>query len=234
MDRFRLAEWMRHPEEMEYEELQELESLVERYPYFQVVRMLYLKALYVQKSLRFPRELAKGTVHITDRKQLLRYLNLQEEDFYAVPAEPVRVPEAETPVAPPVMPEPVAAPAPVRKTVARTLDLNLDEEDEPLTAEMPRRRTEKPREELIEDFIRSGKKMPKLTDMPTDMRDLSKENPYPKEELFSETLAKIYMRQKLYDKAIATYQKLSLKYPEKSIYFANRIQEIRANINNLK
>ncbi len=135
MDRFRLAEWMRHPEEMEYEELQELESLVERYPYFQVVRMLYLKALYVQKSLRFPRELAKGTVHITDRKQLLRYLNLQEEDFYAVPAEPVRVPEAETPVAPPVIPEPVAAPAPVRKTVARTLDLNLDEEDEPLTAE---------------------------------------------------------------------------------------------------
>ena len=118
MDRFRLAEWMRHPEEMEYEELQELESLVERYPYFQMVRMLYLKALYVQKSLRFPRELAKGTVHITDRKQLLRYLNLQEEDFYAVPAEPVRVPERPVMAAVPPLPavkapSAVIVPAPV-------------------------------------------------------------------------------------------------------------------------
>ena len=225
MDRFRLTEWMRHPEEMEYEELQELESLVRRYPYFQVVRMLYLKALYVQKSLRFPRELAKGTVHITDRKQLLRYLNLQEEDFYAVPVEPSVVPDA--------APEPAAPLA--RKPAAMTLDLNLDEEEPERTMkETPTRRTEKPREELIEDFIRSGRKMPKLTDMPTDMRDLSKDNPYSKEDLFSETLAKIYLRQKLYDKAMATYQKLSLKYPEKSIYFANRIQEIRENINNLK
>lgn len=46
------------------------------------------------------------------------------------------------------------------------------------------------------------------------------------DELITETLAMIYYDQKKYDKAIEAFQKLSLKYPEKSVYFAGRIEEI--------
>jgi hypothetical protein len=46
------------------------------------------------------------------------------------------------------------------------------------------------------------------------------------DELITETLASIYFQQKNYEKAKESYQKLSLKYPEKSIYFAARIEEI--------
>jgi tetratricopeptide (TPR) repeat protein len=46
------------------------------------------------------------------------------------------------------------------------------------------------------------------------------------EELVTETLAMIYFEQKKYDKALEAFNKLSLKYPEKSVYFATRIEEI--------
>ena len=41
------------------------------------------------------------------------------------------------------------------------------------------------------------------------------------------TLAKVYLDQKRYKKAIQAYKILSLKYPEKSSFFATRIKEAR-------
>lgn len=51
------------------------------------------------------------------------------------------------------------------------------------------------------------------------------------EEFFSETLAKIYINQAHYDKALLTYEKLFLKYPEKSVYFASQIKKVKELIN---
>ena len=52
------------------------------------------------------------------------------------------------------------------------------------------------------------------------------------DELITETLANIYFEQKNFDKALNAYEKLSLKYPEKSVYFASRIEEIE-NLKNI-
>ncbi|WP_319482357.1 tetratricopeptide repeat protein [uncultured Draconibacterium sp.] len=52
------------------------------------------------------------------------------------------------------------------------------------------------------------------------------------DELVTETLASIYFQQNNFDKALDAYKKLSLKYPEKSVYFAGRIEEIELLKNN--
>ncbi len=88
--------------------------------------------------------------------------------------------------------------------------------------------------DLIEKFIIEEPTIPRGNLDQIDDRDLSEESSIEKEDLFSETLAKIYIKQKLYEKAITTYIKLSLKYPEKSVYFAHRIEKIKEKINNNK
>ena len=45
-------------------------------------------------------------------------------------------------------------------------------------------------------------------------------------EMVSEALAEVYARQGLYDEAIRIYRRLSLKFPEKSVYFADIIEQI--------
>lgn len=54
------------------------------------------------------------------------------------------------------------------------------------------------------------------------------------DDTFTETLAKIYIKQKRYDKAVEIFRSLSLKYPEKNVYFADQIRYLEKLIYNIK
>ncbi len=84
---------------------------------------------------------------------------------------------------------------------------------------------------LIDKFIETNPRIvPRAENIKNE--DISKESVKENEGFFTDTLAQIYIKQGHYAKAIFAYEKLSLKYPEKSAYFAGQISEIKKLINN--
>ena len=98
-----------------------------------------------------------------------------------------------------------------------------DSTDEDIDFPLEKDVLKKKKFELIDRFIESN---PKIipTKNPTSKVDMSESIKLDKEELMTETLAKVYLEQKKYKKAIQAYKILSLKYPEKSGFFADRIK----------
>jgi len=64
-----------------------------------------------------------------------------------------------------------------------------------------------------------------------DNENKAKKSAEDQDEMVTETLARIYSDQMLYHKAINTYKKLMLKFPEKSRYFADQIEQLERKIN---
>ena len=78
---------------------------------------------------------------------------------------------------------------------------------------------------LIDKFIENNPKIPPINKDATAV--FSEPVIEDKSYLMTETLAKVYLEQKKYSRAIQAYEILILKYPEKSIFFADRISDIK-------
>jgi hypothetical protein len=83
---------------------------------------------------------------------------------------------------------------------------------------------------IIDSFIKNDPQITPPNAEQIDNENKAKKSAEDQNDLVSETLANIYIEQMLYDKAIDTYEKLSLKFPEKSRYFADLIQSIEKKI----
>lgn len=85
-------------------------------------------------------------------------------------------------------------------------------------------------DEIIESFIKNEPQIRPPKPEQINNENKAKKSAEDNYDLVSETLASIYIEQMLYHKAIDTYEKLSLKFPEKSRYFADLIQSLEKKI----
>jgi hypothetical protein len=85
---------------------------------------------------------------------------------------------------------------------------------------------------LIEQFLNNEPGVIKADKKTSLEGDVSVGSVQEDDSFITDTLARIYVKQGLHAKAIYAYERLSLKYPEKSAYFAAQIEKIK-NISNI-
>lgn len=248
----RLQEWIQHPELLDKESLYELRKMLARYPYFQVARLLYLKNLYLLHDASFRDELRKSALFIADLSVLFYYIE-GEQFIISQEQKPNESNDAESSSSDRTLDlidrfladMPASTDDKLLPTVETSVDYtSILEQETP--AETPQAVPLKG-QELIDNFIEmsetsaerllpeaeeaeqgkaESEKMPeKTTSEPEEEVD--------EESYFTETLAKIYVKQQRYDKALEIIKKLNLKYPKKNAYFADQIRFLEKLIINV-
>lgn len=225
----------------------ELKQMVDDFPYFHAVRMLYLKNLAMLDDVRLGKELKRMAVFVPDRMRLFTLIedvknNKYRREEHKPPADK-RVETDETMnLIDKILSEnilPVPPPA-VALDYVNWLEANV--------VDLPTEKTvgnRLRRQELIDAFMENENKQRRSRLKPVDTtvneeidsedenitRSESAEKMSLDDSYFTETLARVYISQKRYDKALEIIRVLSLKYPEKNIYFADQIRYLKKIIN---
>jgi len=241
-----LQDWIQHPEKLDRDTLYQLRTSMERYPYFPSLRLLFLKNLYLLHDDSFGNELRKSAIYVADRRVLFQLI---EGERYAYPDEKEEQ-ISETSEEPgldrtlslidhflEVKPREVKKPAePVNYATDYISYLMKQEEESPVQniGGKPQSHSD----QLLDEFINSDHGELKL--LPESLEN-DNEPVGPKldendddEGCFTETLARIYIKQKRYEKALEIIRKLYLKNPKKNTYFADQIRFLEKLIINAK
>jgi tetratricopeptide (TPR) repeat protein len=258
-----ISNWMDNPSLLTEFTLEELSVAVSQYPYFQPIRFLYLKNLYLTRSEIFIEELEKTAIFVSDRRKLFYYLAVVEGlwndvfEYYAQQKSEFEKVEATDTIslidsflldyAPEMLHEKPQRPTHhAAKIAIATQDYAslLDEEGSVLSSAADLKEIVKLKHhDLIDEFISYAGDGEAMRQQLTAAINASETNDnwleeemdvLNDEDLLTESLAKIYIKQKRYYKAIEIIRKLSLKYPEKSIYFADQIRFLEKLITNIK
>ncbi len=232
------------------EQTNEMEGIIQLYPYFQVAHLLRLKGLKKQHSFNYNKSLKTTAAHTTNRTVLFDFitsdtLDIERQDLkHQKVLQETEIVDAE--IIEQISTTTVEPPAIVKKPVLESLQigepLDFDKSEMhsfnewlQLTSYKPIERTSVPKEninpdksknfELIDQFIASKPKIKPSESSNTV--DIASQSSVENESLMTETLARVYLEQKKYDKAIKAFHILSLKYPEKSGFFADRIKAVK-------
>ena len=276
MEMQRLDEWINNPDLMGSDTLEELRSIILRYPYFQTAWLLYIKNLYLIKHPSFKDELRRGALYVADLSVLFYFV---EGNSFSFPKSEYK--ESEKQVANDRTLDLInrfLSEIPNDKGLSSELSIPVDSVMDYSSllllnsAENGRKEVDNTAlplkgQALIDDFIEksesgmlsSGNNITDAVGNGNEKDEFSDEdlvvidddnNAGPVDDAMdgnaeaadetgddnylTETLAKIYVKQQRYDKALEIIKKLNLKYPKKNIYFADQMRYLERLIINAK
>ncbi len=232
-----LKELIDHPERMDRNTLYELRSILALYPYYQTARLLMIQNMYLLHDPSFDEELRRAAIYMTDRRVIFQMTEAAYYQLHTPKESPKRrlepVSDSRTmdlidnflEALPPEEKEevqPRRRPTPADAAVDYVAYLLSNETpDQKNTTETPHMKGQ----ELIDNFLDQEQGRILLNDLPQD--DISVQNEQSEEpdeeeveeEYFTETLARIYIKQGRYQKALDIIERLSAQFPKKNIYF---------------
>ena len=249
-----ITELIEHPERMDCDTLYELRSVLALHPYFQTVRLLMLQNLYLLHDPLFDEELRRAAIYVTDRKSIFqmieaahyqlrqqissatgqtssssqsgstgqtsRTIDLIDNFLDSIPQE-----ESDK--------KAERKPTPADASVDYVSYLLSTEKAEQPTTNAPDMKGQ----ELIDTFLKQEQGRILLSELPQDTPEpVNNEGADEEieEEYFTETLARIYIKQGHYQKALGIIGRLAERYPKKNAYFADQMRFLEKLIINSK
>ncbi len=193
---------------IEDKEIAELEEINFKYPFFQTSQILLSKGLLNINSIRYDEQIKKAAAYSRSRKKLFLLIStIKKEKYYNTKNNDLKL----------------------HKT-----PLNFKEKDTHSFSKwlsltkIKKIRNYKSQDKLINHFIEIEPKIkikkneeffkPTVAATKSIQQNIN---------LITPTLAEVYLKQGHFDKAISAYEKLILKYPQKSTFFAKKIKLIK-------
>ncbi|MFY9243213.1 MAG: hypothetical protein WAO74_09315 [Polaribacter sp.] len=243
MELINYIEILKNKEALDQVETTQLKSIVDEFPYFQSARALYLKSLKNNDSFKYNKELKITAAYTNDRAVLFDFIteisNQNKEKTKTEIAEIIPklekekvivVHKNETVIADDVQKAEQGLEKGKPIIFSKTENYSFNEwlqlsSKKPITRKEISPKIISEKEEIIEKFIQNNPKIEPLSKDKNIVISISKNQQ--DSSLMTETLAKVYLEQNKFENAIQAYRILSLKYPEKSGFFADQIKRIQ-------
>ena len=247
-----LENLIQHPEQMDKETLYDLRSLLALYPYFQTARVLMLQNLYLLHDPAFDEEIRKAAVFINDRKVIFNLVEAAHYKLRLGNQQTAELPEGDKkdgsrtvalidqfldslPAEAKEKAKGLRKPTPADAAVDYVSYLLESESNEQQTAPQLKG------QDLIDSFIHEEggkfelKETPEIQPTTSNDEQTQDAEGMPNEDgYFTETLARIYIKQGIYSKALEIIRQLNLNDSKKNAYFADQIRFLEKLILNNK
>ncbi len=222
--------------------ISQLENLVDSYPYFQTARLLLTKGLYITDQEKYDKTLPCTAALCADRESLFFLINSEKFKPFLIKPESSNIDDKTENILDSYFAKFYSDDSETEsheETIISTdyiTYLQHNETNREREEESPSVQNRLKHQDIIDSFLKKAE----TNDI--SLPPLSKETKKTSNSeietsggsFLTETLAKIYIKQKKYEQALTIIQQLSLNFPKKSAYFADQIRFLELLIINEK